>query len=150
MVDRTALGARGEPFEFEVERGKIAEFARAIHADHPAYQGADAVIPPTFLTSMFHWERLVSGSNPWDQVAMSQARGMHAEQAYVLHGPPPRAGDRLVAQSRIDAIYEKEGRRGGLLTFVTMVTEFRRPDGTLVAEATMTAVETARAPGEAT
>lgn len=148
MVDPNALGATGVPFDFHVERGKIHEFALAIEAEHPAYAGDDACVPPTFLTTMFHWERAVEGSNPWSQVAMSQKRGMHAEQEYVFHGPPPRAGDRLVAQSRIDEMYQKEGRRGGKLTFVTMVTEFRRPDGTLVAEAKMTAVETAKPPEE--
>ena len=44
--------------------------------------------------------------------------------------------------SRIDKIYEKTSRSGSTLTFVEMVTDFRDPDGVLVAEAKMTAVET--------
>ncbi len=149
MVDKGALAAQGTPFVLDVERGKIHEFARAIQSRHPAhFEGDHPVIPPTFLTTMFHWEALVADSNPWSRVQMSQSRGMHAEQEYVFHGPPPRAGDRLEATSRIGEIYEKQGRRGGTLTFVTMVTEFRDPDGKLVAEAKMTAVETARPPTE--
>ena len=146
MVDKRALGAVGLPFEFVVEQGKIAEFTRAIHTHHSAYQGGNATVPPTFLTTMFHWERSVPESNPWYQVDMDKKRGMHAEQAYIFHGPPPQVGDRLTAISRIDSIFEKQGRRGGSLTFVTMVTDFRRPDGTLAAEAKMTAVETGQAP----
>jgi hypothetical protein len=69
---------------------------------------------------------------------------MHAEQEYVFHGPPPRAGATLTAQSRIDAVYQKQGRRGGVLTFAVLVTEFRDASGRLVAEARMTGVETAR------
>ncbi len=48
----------------------------------------------------------------------------------------------------MEDIYEKEGRRGGILTFAVMITEFRDADGTLVAEAKLTGVETAKAPGE--
>ena len=88
------------------------------------------------------------GSNPWDQVAMSQKRGMHAEQEYIFHGPPPRAGTRLYCTSRVTDIYEKTGRRGGTLTFAVMVTEFRDAEGTLVAEAKLTGVETAKPPTE--
>lgn len=149
MVDFNAKGSTGAPFRFDVEYGKLQEFARAIATDDPAYrEDASPVVPPTFLTSMFHWERNVPESNPWPLVAMSQKRGVHAEQEYVFHGPPPRAGDRLTATSRIDEIWEKEGRRGGKLVFVTMVTEFRDADGVLVAEAKMTAVETAKPPEE--
>jgi len=73
---------------------------------------------------------------------------MHAEQEYVFHGPPPRAGTRLTCRSRIAEMYDKQGKRGGTLTFVVMVTEFRDPSGKLVAEAKMTAVETGQAPVE--
>jgi hydroxyacyl-ACP dehydratase HTD2-like protein with hotdog domain len=79
---------------------------------------------------------------------MSPERGMHAEQEYVFHGPPPRAGTRLTCRSRIAEMYDKQGKRGGTLTFVVMVTEFRDASGKLVAEARMTAVETAQAPVE--
>jgi len=73
---------------------------------------------------------------------------MHAEQEYVFHGPPPRAGTTLTAQSRITEIYQKQGRRGGTLTFAVMVTEYRDETGRLVAEARLTGVETAQPPKE--
>lgn len=149
MVDWNSEGNEGVPFDLDVERGKIAEFARAVMSEHPAhFEGERPVVPPTFLTTTFHWEAFVEGANPWPTVEMSQKRGMHAEQEYVFHGPPPRAGDKLTVQHRIDRIYEKQGRRGGALTFVEMVTEFRDAEGTLVAEAKMTAVETAKPPEE--
>ena len=81
MVDKAALGAVGAPFTMDIERGKIHEFARAVRSSHPAhFAGDDPVIPPTFLTTMFFWEELVPGSNPWHEVKMDQKRGMHAEQ----------------------------------------------------------------------
>ncbi|HEY2514209.1 MAG TPA: MaoC family dehydratase N-terminal domain-containing protein, partial [Polyangiaceae bacterium] len=114
---------------------------------HPSYLREEhPPVPPTFLTTMFFWEHEVPGSNPWDQVKLDQTRGMHAEQEYVFHGPPPRAGTRLLCQSRIEDVYEKEGKRGGKLGFAVMVTEFRDETGKLVAEARMTGVETAKPP----
>jgi hypothetical protein len=146
MVDKSCLGAEGTPFEMAVEAGKIHEFARAIGAAHDDHKGHEPVIPPTFLTTQFFWEERVDGANPWDLVKMSQERGMHAEQEYVFHGPPPRAGDRLFCTSRIDSVTEKEGRRGGTLVFVKMITEFRDENGKLVAEARMTGVEAGQVP----
>ena len=134
MVDSSALGATGTPFVLEVERGKLHEFARATYGE------AGDVSPPTFLTTAFHWQS--GDSDPWEQVRMDPSRGLHAEQEFVFHGPPPRAGDRLVGTSRIDDIYEKTNRAGNTLTFVVMVTEFRDETGALVAESRLTGVET--------
>ena len=141
-VQKSALGLRGEPFEVEIERGKIGEFARAVGSTHPRHFDRDPVIPPTFLTTTFFWEDRVPGANPWAAVQMDQSRGVHAEEEVVFHGPPPRAGDRLVARSRIDAIWEKPSRTGGTLTFVRMITEFHDAEGRLVAETIRTGCET--------
>jgi N-terminal half of MaoC dehydratase len=141
MVAKESLGATGTPFTIPLEQGKIREYATAIGSTHPDYVDADdPVIPAHFLTTTFFWEG--DTGNPWDQVEMSQQRGMHAEQEYVFHGEPPRAGTKLTATSRIDAIYEKTSRSGSTLTFVEMVTDFHDAEGVLVAEAKMTAVET--------
>ena len=134
MVDVAALGRTGEPFLMEIERGKIREFARATFSANPSYlDDVEPVVPPTFLTTMGFWSG--PDSNPWADVKMDQSRGLHAEQEYVFHGPPPRAGTRLTATSRIESITSKPGRRGGELTFVVMVTEFRDPSGKLVGKA---------------
>jgi hypothetical protein len=141
MVDATALGRIGEPFAMDLERGKVREFARATHSANPAYlEEPVPVIPPTFLTTTMFWQH--GEADPWAAVAMDQSRGLHAEQEYVFYGPPPRAGQRLTGTSRIAEITEKTGRRGGTLTFVVMVTEFRDETGRLVAEARLTGVET--------
>jgi hypothetical protein len=148
MVDRSALGAAGEWFEMDVERGKIREFARATLSDNPAYLADErAISEPTFLTTMIFWQD--ESSNPWDTVAMDQERGLHAEQEFTFFGPPPRAGTRLKARSTISAIYDKEGRRGGTMTFVEMTTDFHDADGALVAQSKMTGVETSRPPDSA-
>jgi hypothetical protein len=134
VVDHAAVGTTGEPFVMDLEAGKVREFARAVRS---SYEGP--VILPTFLTTAFFWQ--TGASDPWTAVAMDQSRGLHAEQEFVFHGPPPRAGQRLVGTSRVTEIYEKQGRNG-TLTFAVMVTEFRDEDGNLVASATLTGVET--------
>lgn len=143
MVARNAEGSSGTPFEMDIERGKIDEFARAVHAEHAEhYRGPTPVVPSTFLTTQFFWEKRVDGANPWDLVEMSEERGMHAEQEYIFHGSPPRAGDRLVARSTVTEMTEKQSRSGATLVFVKMVTEFRDADtDRLVAEAILTGVE---------
>ena len=134
-MNKNAAGKEGT-FTMEIERGKIREFARAVHA-----KSDSPTIPPTFLTTTFFWDE---GANPWTALEIDQRRGMHAEQEYIFHGPPPRAGMKLHCRSRIAEIYEKQGKRGGTLTFAVMVTEFRDDEGKLVAEARLTGVEVER------
>jgi hypothetical protein len=141
MVAKSCVGHVGEPFEMHIELGKIDEFARATLAVHDAYLRGEAV-PATFLTTDFFWKKRHPGSDAWEAVQMSEERGMHAEQEYVFHGPPPRAGDVLIGTCRIDAVTEKASRGGGRLEFVTMVTEYRdKATGALVAESILTGVE---------
>jgi hypothetical protein len=143
MVDKAARGRTGTEFSVDIERGKIREFARATRSANPAYlEEPCPVVPPTFLTTTMFWAG--GDANPWQEVKMDQSRGLHAEQEYEFYGPPPRAGTRLTAQSHITEIYEKQGRRGGSLTFAVMVTEFRDADGRLVARARLTGVEAQR------
>ena len=144
---KSALGAEGAAFEIDIERGKIFEFARAVLSEDPAHLTEERpVIPPTFLSTTLIWDQRVAGANPWSKVQMSEERGMHAEQEFVFHGPPPRAGARLVAKARIAEMYDKPNRAGDTLTFVKMITEFRNGAGELVAEAILTGVE--RQPAE--
>jgi hypothetical protein len=141
-------GRTGAAFEMAVERGKIREFARAVRSHHPAYFGDDPVSPPTFLASSAFWHD--DTSSPWPGDAFDLSRLLHGGQEYVFHGAPPRAGAILHGQQRIDRVYTKQGRRGGTLRFTDVVTEFRDPDGVLVAEERSTLVITELAPTAAT
>ena len=147
MVNRNAVGKSGDTFEMLVERGKIREFARATWSTNPSYlEDPSPVSEPTFLTTMILWED--PSCDPWHEVAMDQERGLHAEQEFVFYGPPPRAGTRLHARSTISDVFEKQGRRGGTMTFAVMVTDFHDDDGVLVAQSKMSGVETSRPPEE--
>jgi len=137
VVDQSAAGTTGAPFELFVDVGKIREFARATSADHPLFQTGECS-PPTFLTTAFHWQ--TDDSDVLPVADLHPQRSLHAEQEFIFHGPPPAAGQRLVGVSRVDRIYRKAGRHGDL-TFVDIVTEYRDEGGSLVAETRLTGVE---------
>jgi len=129
----------GQPWEIVVERGKIAEFAAATESDNPAYRGADAITPATFLTTAARW----APPGVRVDVGFERKRLLHGEQEYTFHAGPLKAGDVITAQERIVDRYSKPGKRGGEMQFATVVTEYRATDGTLVAEARATFIERA-------
>ena len=56
MVDESAVGRVGQPFDMVVERGKIREFARATLSASPEYLDDPVpVSPPTFLVNAAFW-----------------------------------------------------------------------------------------------
>jgi hypothetical protein len=137
-------GATGQPYTVEIERGKIREFARATKARDQRYLvDPHPVAPPTFLSSAAFWATPESSALAAESI--DWARILHGEQEYVFYGPPPRAGQTLIAQQRVEDRYEKQGRRGGTMRFFVIVTEFRTPDGELVAEGRSTVIETSQA-----
>ena len=127
------------PWEMVIEQGKIREFAAAMQSDNPAYQGAEAIIPPTFLVNAAQWAPAGVRVN----VGFERKRLLHGEQEYVFSGPPPKVGDVLVAQERIVDRYEKPGKRGGQMRFAVVVTDYRHRNGDLVAQAKATFIERA-------
>lgn len=145
MVDKSAIGATDQPFQMAIERGKIREFARATKSQSPAYLVEEVpVSPPTFLAASAFWSP--PGNSVLSGLELDVRRVLHGGVEYVFPGPPPAAGTDLTIQTRLDDIYEKDGKRGGTMTFIVTVQEFRGPDGTLVAEARNTLIETAKPP----
>jgi hypothetical protein len=138
------VGATATAYEVFVERGKISEFAAAMQSENPAYQGPEAVVPPTFLASAVRW----APEGGRIETGFERGRLLHGEQEYVFHGPPPRAGDTLIARERLVDRYTKAGKRGGAMSFAVVITEFRSPAGDLVAEARATYIETAAKEGD--
>jgi hypothetical protein len=144
-VDKTLEGSTGKPFRVVVEEGKVREFARATKSSNPAYLSEPpATSPVTFLASSVFWQG--PEHSPWGEATLNWERILHGEQEFVFPGPPPAAGTVLEAQARIDRIYEKEGKRGGTMTFVEVVTEYRDESGGVVAESRSTIIETSQAP----
>ena len=123
---------RSPRFEFPIERGKIFEFARAIHSENPAFFGASALAPPTFLIVAgeiwgYSWER--PGDSPLAETGVNASQALHLEETYEFYGEPLRAGDVLEGELCLFTPIEKVGRRSGRLTLHTTETTFWRPDG---------------------
>jgi hypothetical protein len=145
-------------YEMVVERGKVREFARATKSSNPEYlDDPTPPIPPTFLTTAGFWAPMrgrpqaAGGGGPGSQAAAAggarnMSRVLHGGQEYIFYGPPPRAGAKLSVSSRALDTYEREGRRGGKMTFTVTATEFRDETGRLVAEGRSTGIVTSRPP----
>lgn len=148
-VDHSLEGRTAKPFTMVVEAGKIREFARATKSQNPAYDGGpqgQPISPATFLMSAQFWQS--AENSPLAGVELNWERILHGEQEFVFHGTPPRAGDVLRGQARIDKVFEKAGKRGGTMIFTEQVTDFRDQSGRLVAELRSTMIETSKATTE--
>jgi N-terminal half of MaoC dehydratase len=136
-------GQSGKPFDMAIEAGKVREFARATRSHNPDYQRPTGPAPVTFLMSSEFWTG--PDNAPWGDSPPSFERLLHGEQEFVFPGAPPQVGDQLTGVVRIDKIYTKEGGRGGTMTFIETVTEYRR-QGTaaIVAEVRSTLIQTSK------
>jgi acyl dehydratase len=151
MRAEDAVGLTGPAYEVDIERGKIREFARAMHAPLPEFvEGRHPIIPATFLaTAPYGWGYTLE--RPRDTVFAELEHdftvSLHGEEAFVFHGALPRAGDRLIAQGMLERVVTRAGARGGEMTLLTMLTSYRDEAGTLVAEQRSTSITAGQTPG---
>ena len=128
---------------FPVERGKIAEFARAVLADdHAAYFDPDRdggiIAPPTFTQTIAFWERPEPDA-PIPDFGLDFTRVVHGEQEFEYLAPI-HAGDTLTATSRISDVYERETSKG-VMSFVAFENRYVNQDGETVAISRMILLE---------
>jgi len=140
-IDKSLLGVWGAPSPMKIELGKIREFARAVKDDKPAYRDG-TLAPATFLMTLAHW--IGDMGQTRSAVKLDFLRLLHGEQEFE-YVKPIRAGDVLTFRSRTKDVFEKQGRRGGTMTFVIGETEYRNQHGEVVAYTRNTAIETADA-----
>lgn len=154
-------------FAFPVDRTQVMLFARSLLDIRPEFSDPDdpatkavggVVVPPTFVQCSAHWDpnyfldltRPRKGATPAHRGDSpgggggGMARGLHAEQHYEYHHPV-HEGDTLTVTNRPGERWEKEGRRGGKLTFSESITEYRNQDGVLCVTARSVGVQTERA-----
>ncbi len=142
-------------FDLPVTEEKVKEFAIAVGENNPIFYDPDAarelglpgpVAPPTFsVTQIFHVPR----------EEREQRLGANLDYARVLHGEQefqikrlPLAGEVLKGTMRIAKDFEKEGKRGGSMRFVTYESKFTDADGDEVLTAYYTLIQTAKDPGK--
>lgn len=152
---------------FPVEAGHIELFARAIGDPNPVYRDAayaessetkGIIAPPTFIQASAQFDpdyrlrpkigepwigsgKTATGLPPNKQG--NTAGLLHAEQHFTYHRQL-RPGDVLSSTQREGKTWEKEGRRGGKLSFSETIIEFRNQNGELVVTATSVGVITER------
>jgi acyl dehydratase len=147
---------------FPIEAAHVLMFARAVgdaeRADAALASGlASLVVPPTFAIAGAHFDpdyerrprpgvawfgsgrRAVSESDA-PQQPRGEGGGFHAEQHFAYHRPL-RVGDVLYGEPRAGGTWQKQGRRGGALTFLERITEYRDAAGAPVV--TLRAVDVA-------
>lgn len=136
MIDTAIVGQELDPITFPIDVSKTMELAKALHDDHPAYasaeaaaeHGFDAVPAPLTVTTLAnHW-------NPQGAVGFALSLGISLER--LLHGEtsweylaPVSAGDTLTANRHVSDVTEREGKRGGQMTLVTIETTYVNQHG---------------------
>ncbi|HOX16063.1 MAG TPA: MaoC family dehydratase N-terminal domain-containing protein [Smithellaceae bacterium] len=156
MADKSKLGMEFAPYTFEVEKGKIAEFAMAIYqkeskdqisplyTDREAAKKAgykDIIAPPTFQTSFPLWAS--GGLMPIIQALnINLMRLLHGEEEYEYLGAI-HPGDSMTGRSKVVDMYEKEkkDKPGKFMEFTVIETEIRNQRGELVIKSRSTIVE---------
>lgn len=138
-------------FDLPVDEGKVKEFAMAVGDNNPLYYDADAaresgfpgpVAPPTFsVTQIFAVPREERESRLGANLEYS--RVLHGEQEFT-YKRLPLAGEVLKGTMRISKDFEKEGKRGGSMRFVTYETKYTDADGDEVLSAYYTLIQTAK------
>jgi len=145
MVDKSIIGTEMGGSFMAVERGKIMEFARAILDENPVYFAEDPPAPPTFTMASAHWPAPSGGAgSKLADIGLDLLRVLHAGQEYEYLGEI-KAGDTLTSTSRISDMSEKEGKRGGTMTFITSETTFTNQRGEDVLLARTILVQTSKA-----
>ncbi|HEV8207513.1 MAG TPA: MaoC family dehydratase N-terminal domain-containing protein [Acidimicrobiia bacterium] len=145
MVDKSIVGTEMGGSWMLVEQGKVREFAKSILDDNPVYSEEDPPLPPTFTMAMAHWPAPQGGQTAGlSKLGLDLLRVLHGGQEYEYLGEI-KVGDKLTTRSKIADVYEKEGKRGGTLTFVTSETTFTNQRGEDVLVARTILVQTSKA-----
>ncbi|WP_418319888.1 MaoC family dehydratase N-terminal domain-containing protein [Piscinibacter sakaiensis] len=137
MIDKKYIGYTLSPVSWDVEKGRIAFFAKVIgladpiHTDEAAAKAAGyrgIVAPPTFIFG-------ASGDTGEtmqliEKLEIDLGKVLHGEQRFDYHAPVC-AGDTLRFESRVSDIYDK---KKGALEFVVNESKVTNQLGERVAD----------------
>ena len=142
-VDSSVKGKALPGTRVVIERGPVANFAKALTDTNPVYLDPDAAkaagfanipVPPTYPFAWSHagafpeiQPESAGGPNPMFEV-MGALHGqggliLHGEQEFEYHRTP-QVGDDLVSEGRIADVYEKESK-GRTMTFIVTETVWK-------------------------
>ena len=138
-VKTEAIGKGYPPFEYEVGKEKIGEYARAVGEDNPVYFDRDAakaagfrdVVAPPMFAVIYSWGAVALPAVDPD-VDLNFATLVHGGQEFAW-GEPVCSGDLISTAASVKDISEKGGM--GFYVFETVSTN---QDGAEVARGTWT------------
>ena len=156
MADKSKKGMEFPAFTFEVEKGKIAEFAMSISQKESKDQvdqvyvdagaakkaGYDGItIPPTMQNCFALWGG--GGLMPMiEALGINLVRLLHGEEEYEYFAPV-YAGDKITCNSKVVDVYDKEKKNkpGKFMEFTVLETEMKNQKGDLVIKSRTILVE---------
>jgi acyl dehydratase len=147
MPDQSQVGLELDEVSFPVERGKVREFARALHQSDPIHLDAGAAAaagfaaipaPLTFAMTAMSWRERDAAI---EDLGFDFKRLLHGGTTWEYRRPLV-VGDELTVKRTVAAVDEREGKRGGVMTFVTIDTDITDASGSLVARQTDTLIQT--------
>jgi acyl dehydratase len=120
------------PASFRVDASKVRELARSLYDDDPVYADEDAARAAGFAGIPVPLTASVLAAHRSEHGAVAAALALGLDLARLLHGEssweylrPLRVGDELAGRLVVEDVTRKEGSRGGAMTLVTTLTEFR-------------------------
>jgi acyl dehydratase len=138
-VDTSAKGKRYPPYEYEVGKEKIREYAHAVGEDDPIYFDREAArnagfrdIPAPPMFAVVYSAGSVGPAVVDPEVGVNLGMMVHGGQEFVW-GEPVCAGDTVSTETTVKDIYEKDGR--GFYVFESVS---RNQEGQEVVRATWT------------
>jgi len=138
-LDTSAKGKTYSPFDYEVGKEKIREYAMAVGEENPVYFDRDAAheagfrdIPAPPMFAVVYSAGSVGPAVLDPEVGINIMMMVHGGQDFVW-GEPVCAGDTITTETEVKDIYEKDGR--GYYVFESVS---RNQEGQEVVRATWT------------
>ena len=137
MIDKTHIGRTTPPMTFDVEKGRLKFFAKAIGETDAIYGDEEAAkqagyasipAPPTFGFCLE-----MESNSLWDNIAamgVPVGKILHGSQTFTYH-KPICAGDKITFETKVSNIYDK---KGGALEFIEEDSVGKNQNGEVVVE----------------
>lgn len=147
MADLSKVGTEYPPITWEIERGKIREFVKAIGDFDPIYQDKEAAVkagykdtpaPPTFLTVPMMWcDKMPAVIN---DLKINFMMVLHGEEEYEYYGQM-YPGDVITGTPKVTRMEEKTSKSGAKMDMITLEVLYTNQNGEKVAKARSLLVE---------
>lgn len=137
MIDKKHIGRTTPPMTFDVEKGRLSFFAKAVGETNPVYSDESAAqaagyasipAPPTFGFCLE-----METNSLWDNIAamgVPVGKILHGTQSFKYH-KPICAGDRITFETKVSDIFDK---KGGALEFIVEDSVGTNQNGEVVVE----------------